>query len=54
MKKEFDKVWENCLEIIKDNVNAQSFKIWFEPIKPIKLMNNYFLLLALSLALTTK
>jgi len=40
MKKEFDKVWENCLEIIKDNVNAQSFKTWFEPIKPIRLHSN--------------
>ncbi len=40
MKKEFDKVWESCLEIIKDNVNAQSFKTWFEPIKPIRLQNS--------------
>ncbi len=40
MKKEFDKTWESCLEIIKDNVNAQSFKTWFEPIKPIRLQTN--------------
>ncbi len=40
MKKEYDKVWEKCLEIIKDNVNAQSFKTWFEPIKPIRLQTN--------------
>lgn len=40
MKKEFDKVWGKCLEIIKDNVNAQSFKTWFEPIKPIRLQTN--------------
>ncbi len=33
-------VWENCLTVIKDNVNAQSFKTWFEPIKPIKLESN--------------
>ncbi|MEO6902562.1 MAG: chromosomal replication initiator protein DnaA [Bacteroidia bacterium] len=37
MEKAFVKVWENCLEIIKDNVSTQSFKTWFEPIKPIKL-----------------
>jgi chromosomal replication initiator protein len=37
MENTFDKVWQNCLEIIKDNVNQQSFKTWFEPIKPIKL-----------------
>ena len=30
-------VWENCLIIIKDNVPAQSFKTWFEPIKALKL-----------------
>jgi chromosomal replication initiator protein len=35
----FEKVWENCLRIIKDNVSSQSFKTWFEPIKPIKLQN---------------
>ena len=40
MKKEFEKVWESCLEIIKDNVNAQSFKTWFEPIKPIRLQTS--------------
>ena len=32
--------WSNCLEIIKDNVSLQSFKTWFEPIKPIKLQNS--------------
>jgi chromosomal replication initiator protein len=35
----FEKIWENCLRIIKDNVSSQSFKTWFEPIKPIKLQN---------------
>jgi chromosomal replication initiator protein len=35
----FEKVWENCLRIIKDNVSTQSFKTWFDPIKPIKLQN---------------
>ncbi len=32
--------WNNCLEIIKDNVSLQSFKTWFEPIKPVKLQNS--------------
>jgi chromosomal replication initiator protein len=40
MNKSFEIVWENCLKIIKDNVNTQSFKTWFEPIKPIKLDTN--------------
>jgi chromosomal replication initiator protein len=33
-------VWENCLKIIKDNVPPQSFKTWFDPIKPLKLEDN--------------
>ncbi len=35
--KDFHIVWANCLKIIKDNVNLQSFKTWFEPIEPVKL-----------------
>ena len=30
-------VWDNCLDFIKDNIQPQAFKTWFEPIKPIKL-----------------
>ena len=37
MEKAFDKVWINCLEIIKDIVEWQHFKTWFEPIKPVAL-----------------
>ena len=37
MEKSFDEVWQNCLNIIKDNVNQQSFKTWFEPIRPVRL-----------------
>ena len=33
-------IWKNCLSVIKDNISIQSFKTWFEPIKPIKLENN--------------
>jgi chromosomal replication initiator protein len=40
MKKRHLEVWENCLNIIKDNVHVQSFKTWFEPISPVKLENN--------------
>src|SRR3546814_1059872 len=39
MEKTCHGVWENCLRIIKDNVPAQSFKTWFEPIKAITLEN---------------
>lgn len=33
-------VWNTCLEIIRDNINHQKFKSWFEPIKPVKVENN--------------
>jgi len=39
MQKTLEQVWENCLNIIKDNVSPQNFKTWFEPIKPIRLEN---------------
>ncbi len=32
--------WEQCLEIIKDNISYQKYKSWFEPINPVKLENN--------------
>ncbi len=37
MKKPHEKLWENCLDFIKDNVSIQSYKTWFEPITPLKL-----------------
>lgn len=30
-------VWSACLDLIKEKVNTQSFKTWFEPIVPIHL-----------------
>jgi chromosomal replication initiator protein len=30
-------VWETCLSTIRRSINPQSFKTWFEPIKPVKL-----------------
>ncbi|MEG2103179.1 MAG: DnaA N-terminal domain-containing protein, partial [Flavobacterium sp.] len=41
MEQNFTTVWSRCLDIIRDNLgNGQSFKTWFEPIKPIRLENN--------------
>jgi chromosomal replication initiator protein len=40
MAKTFEKVWINCLEIIKDIVEWQHYKTWFEPINPVELKNN--------------
>lgn len=39
MTKTLDTVWNSCLEIIKDIVEWQHFKTWFEPIKPVELKN---------------
>jgi chromosomal replication initiator protein len=32
--------WDRCLKTIKENINQQSFKTWFEPIKPLSLIDN--------------
>ncbi len=40
MEKTSTHVWNNCLLIIKDNIPAQSFKTWFEPIKALRLEGN--------------
>lgn len=38
-EKTAENVWNNCLKLIQDNVSPQSFKTWFEPIKPVKIEN---------------
>ena len=40
MTKTLDKVWTNCLTVVKDNLPIQAYKTWFEPIKPVKLKGN--------------
>jgi chromosomal replication initiator protein len=30
-------VWNKCLSIVRRDINAQSYKTWFEPIKPVRL-----------------
>lgn len=30
-------VWNKCLSIVRREINAQSYKTWFEPIKPVRL-----------------
>jgi chromosomal replication initiator protein len=32
-----ERVWNNCLNVIKDNVPSISFRTWFEPIVPLRL-----------------
>ncbi|OBX22775.1 MULTISPECIES: chromosomal replication initiator protein DnaA [Bizionia] len=33
-------VWGNCLEFIKDNIQPQAYKTWFEPIVAVKFTDN--------------
>ena len=33
-------VWDSCLQTIRKNINSQSFKTWFEPIKPVRLVED--------------
>lgn len=33
-------VWKNCLSFIKDNIQPQAYKTWFEPIVAVKMSNN--------------
>ncbi|MEW4924189.1 chromosomal replication initiator protein DnaA [Algibacter sp. 2305UL17-15] len=33
-------VWNNCLNFIKDNIQPQAYKTWFEPIIAVKLQDN--------------
>ena len=40
MSKNLEKVWSNCMAVIKDNVPLQAYKTWFEPIQAVKLKGN--------------
>lgn len=40
MTKDCQMVWDTCLRIIKKSVSQQSYKTWFEPIKPVRLDND--------------
>ncbi len=35
-----ESVWNNCLAFIKDNIQPQAYKTWFEPIQAVKLSGN--------------
>lgn len=35
--KDYKAVWNNCLEVIKDNVDEPNFRTWFVPIVPVGL-----------------
>ncbi len=39
MSKNLFEIWEECLTMIRENVPAQAFSTWFEPIKPVDYRN---------------
>lgn len=40
MSKSAALVWDKCLAFLKDNITAQAYKTWFEPIKAVKLTDD--------------
>ncbi|NCF30587.1 MAG: chromosomal replication initiator protein DnaA [Bacteroidetes bacterium] len=40
MEASAEKIWNNCLVFIKDNIQQQAYKTWFEPIIPLKITEN--------------
>ncbi|MEM8585665.1 MAG: chromosomal replication initiator protein DnaA [Bacteroidota bacterium] len=40
MRQDHSTIWDNCLQTIRDSVDPQSYRTWFEPIKPVKLSSN--------------
>ena len=39
VRNDVTQVWRDCLAVIRGNVTEQSYKTWFEPIIPYKLIN---------------
>lgn len=37
MKRDLFEIWDECLEMIRENVQEQSYTTWFVPIKPVKI-----------------
>jgi chromosomal replication initiator protein len=37
MDQRLEQVWQDCLEVIRDNIDRQSFETWFEPLEPARL-----------------
>lgn len=44
MNRNYEQLWERCLNVIKDNITEASFNTWFAPIVPLKYENNIFVL----------
>jgi chromosomal replication initiator protein len=42
MNKTAQSVWD-CLSFIKDNIQDQAYKTWFEPIKSVELTDMHYI-----------
>ncbi len=42
MKTDFKSLWNNCLQIIRDNISDAAYNTWFAPIIPISYRDNIF------------
>ena len=42
MKTDFKSLWNNCLQIIRDNISDAAYNTWFAPIIPISYRENIF------------
>ena len=42
MKTDFKSLWNNCLQIIQDNISEAAYNTWFAPIIPISYKDNIF------------
>ncbi|MFQ5640940.1 MAG: chromosomal replication initiator protein DnaA [bacterium] len=40
MSLDYTAAWNECLSLIKDSINPQSFTTWFKPINPVRLEEN--------------
>lgn len=40
MLRDYQQVWDSCLQTIRRNIPQHSFKTWFEPIRPVRLDDN--------------
>ena len=40
MQVEVEKVWSDCLSIIKSELNENSYSTWFAPIVPLRFVND--------------
>lgn len=40
MKTDFNNLWNNCLNVIRDNISEAAFNTWFAPIVPLKYEDN--------------